>query len=246
MSNAIHSTAIIGPHVRLGDCNRLGPYVVLMGHTTIGDRNVFQPGATLGGPSRQRIHTHRPRTELSGEPRLDIGNECVFFEQCSVHRPMGSVTAIGDRVSIGSSAHVAHDACIEDDTIISSGSIVGGYVTIQAFANIGIGAAIHQRMTVGAHALVGAGSTVVGHIAPGSVVAGVPARYVRPNVLSLRRHGSAYDEASWVQWLETGEDPQDPGVVDLVRAFAGAIDWSYGKRRFVPARVSRSVVANRA
>lgn len=52
-------------------------------------------------------------------------------------------------------------------------------VTVQAWADIGTGAVLLPGVTVGKGAIVGAGAVVTHDVAPFSIVAGVPARFLR-------------------------------------------------------------------
>jgi acetyltransferase-like isoleucine patch superfamily enzyme len=52
-------------------------------------------------------------------------------------------------------------------------------VRIGAWADIGVNAIILPGVTVGKGAIVGAGAVVTGDVEPFSVVAGVPARFLR-------------------------------------------------------------------
>lgn len=69
---------------------------------------------------------------------------------------------------------------------------------------IGAGATILGNIEVGANARVGAGSVVLKPVAPGTIVAGVPARV-------LRKHGSAEPSRAMDQLFETGQSPDDIG-----------------------------------
>jgi acetyltransferase-like isoleucine patch superfamily enzyme len=55
-------------------------------------------------------------------------------------------------------------------------------------ASIGSGAVILAGVTVGAGALVGAGAVVTKDVAPGTIVAGCPARFLRMRQLPTPRH----------------------------------------------------------
>jgi acetyltransferase-like isoleucine patch superfamily enzyme len=52
-------------------------------------------------------------------------------------------------------------------------------VSIENGCDIGLGAILLPGVRIGEGAIVGAGSVVTGNVAPGSVVAGSPARFLR-------------------------------------------------------------------
>lgn len=67
-------------------------------------------------------------------------------------------------------------------------------VRIGPGADIGVGATVLPGVTIGEGAIVGAGAVVTGDVAPGTIVAGVPARLLRrrdtPRSLPSGRPGS--------------------------------------------------------
>lgn len=104
---------------------------------------------------------------------------------------------IGARCKISSHSFVCEGVTIEDEVFVGHGvmfindpkprAVAGGRLQTDADwqvvptrvcrgASIGSGAAILCGVTVGAGAMVGAGAVVTHDVAPGSTVAGVPAR----------------------------------------------------------------------
>ena len=59
---------------------------------------------------------------------------------------------------------------------IGDGTRIGPFVEIQRGASIGSGAVVLGGVTIGERAVIGAGAVVTRDVAPGEVVAGVPAR----------------------------------------------------------------------
>ena len=78
-TNRIHPTAVIGPEVKLGSGNVIGPYAVLQGPLTLGDDNYVSAHVCLGGLAEVRGHDFQPVWEepYDGEP-LFIGSRNVF------------------------------------------------------------------------------------------------------------------------------------------------------------------------
>lgn len=232
--NDIHPTAVVGSEVELGSQNEIGPFVVITGKGSIGNRNRFLPGVSIGSPSRQRIHSHRPRRTLDSQPEYRIGNDNIFYENCSMHLPMGAKSLVGSRISIGANVHVGHDAEIGDDAILAPGAVIGGFARILRYATVGISSAVHQRMTVGSFAIVGAGAVVVDNLAPATVVAGVPAIYLKPNTLALERYFDRATQKDLVSWLQTGTTPKDSEAASLIKEFRSAVRTDYKNGRCLP------------
>lgn len=101
---------------------------------------------------------------------------------------VGSIIApnvtIGRHVQVNRSCDVSHDVILEDYATLSPGVRVSGRVRIGRGAFIGTGATIingepGEPIRIGENAVVGAGACVVGHVAAGTTVGGVPARLLR-------------------------------------------------------------------
>ena len=97
---------------------------------------------------------------------------------------------IGDRVKIHSDVYVAQFTTIEDDVFLAPGVVVANDIhpgcrfsvrcmrgpTIRHGAQIGANVTLLPRVTIGEHALIGAGSVVTRDIPPRGVAYGNPAR----------------------------------------------------------------------
>lgn len=134
----------------------------------------IQPDVTIGAGSRVGSFTlvHSGAVVGSG---VTIGSHCNI---CSCR--------IGDRVSIQTGVHVTRGVIIEDDVFIGPGVITlndklkgGGadsFPLIRHHARIGGGSVILPGVTIGAYALIGAGSVVTTDVAEGQSMIGNPAR----------------------------------------------------------------------
>lgn len=95
----------------------------------------------------------------------------------------GSVIAsharVGCHVNVNRSASIGHDSRLGFAASIGPGAILTGGVTVDAQAFVGAGATILPGITIGTGAVVGAGSVVTVDVAPGTIVAGNPARVLR-------------------------------------------------------------------
>lgn len=87
---------------------------------------------------------------------------------------------VGRCCIINTNASVDHESILGDGVHIMPGATVAGAVEIGNFATIGSNATVLPRVRIGEGALIGAGAVVTKDVASSSVVAGVPARVVRP------------------------------------------------------------------
>jgi UDP-2-acetamido-3-amino-2,3-dideoxy-glucuronate N-acetyltransferase len=100
---------------------------------------------------------------------------------------------VGARCKIGSHSFLCEGVTLEDEVFIGHGVMFVNDrypraespdwklepVRVERGASIGSGAVILCGITIGAGALIGAGAVVTHDVAPGTVVAGVPARLIR-------------------------------------------------------------------
>jgi len=131
---------------------------------------------------------------------FEIGNGVFLGEQSMIQGRADGTCRIGDHVWIGPQAYFdARDLIIEDNVGWGPGAKVLGSthsgvprevpimqtdleirpVRIGAGADIGVNAIILPGVTIGCGAIVGAGAVVIEDVQPFSIVAGVPARFIR-------------------------------------------------------------------
>jgi UDP-N-acetylglucosamine acyltransferase len=184
---------VVGPHVSIGERCRLGASAVIDGHTTIGDETEIFPMASIGlAPQDLKYH---------GEPtRLTIGRRNIFREFVQINRGTeggGGETRIGDGNLFMAYVHVAHDCHVGSNTIFGAHATLGGHVTVEDFANISAGSAVHQFCRVGPYAFIGGYSVVTKDAAPYARTIGArPARVFGVNSIGLSRRGFTPDSIS--------------------------------------------------
>jgi acetyltransferase EpsM len=89
-------------------------------------------------------------------------------------------TVLGTNVIVNTLASIDHDCRIGDTVHISPGVHIAGGVTVGHLTWVGIGATIIDNVMVDEEVIVGAGAVVLKNVQPNVVVAGVPARVIRP------------------------------------------------------------------
>jgi UDP-N-acetylglucosamine acyltransferase len=182
--------AVIGPHVRIGERCTIGASAVVDGWTEIGDETEVFPFASIGLIPQD--------LKFKGEmTKLTIGRRNVFREFVTINRGTlggGGVTEIGDHNVFMAYVHVAHDCHVKNDTIFGPHATLGGHVTVEDFANISAGSAVHQFCRIGRHAFVGGYSVVTKDALPfAKTVGSRPARIFGVNTIGLIRRGLAPD-----------------------------------------------------
>jgi acetyltransferase EpsM len=84
--------------------------------------------------------------------------------------------ALGSHCHLNTGCQVSHDGRLGDRVTLGPGVLLAGGVTIEDDAFLGIGAVVLPGRRIGRGAVVGGGAVVVHDVAPGTTVAGNPAR----------------------------------------------------------------------
>lgn len=188
--STIEANAVVGPEVSIGRNCRIGASAVVGGWTEIGDGTHVFPMASVG-MAPQDLKYQGERT------RLVIGRDNTFREFVTINRGTkggGGETRIGDGNLFMAYVHVAHDCHVGNRTIFGPHATLGGHVTIEDFANISAGSAVHQFCRVGRHAFIGGYSVVTKDALPfARTIGSRPARIFGVNGIGLSRRGFTAD-----------------------------------------------------
>jgi UDP-N-acetylglucosamine acyltransferase len=135
---------VVGPGVRIGPGSRLLARVRITGPVSVGARNVFHPNAVIGGDP-QDMEPPAP------DGRVEIGDDNVFREAVTVHRPKvpGGATRVGSRNRLHFASHVGHDGALGDEVVLCTHAVLGGHTTVEDGAWIEGQGGTHQFVTVG-------------------------------------------------------------------------------------------------
>jgi sugar O-acyltransferase (sialic acid O-acetyltransferase NeuD family) len=139
-------------------------------------RALFDAARAAGFELVTAIH---PSALLGSRVRIGSGSVLVAGVVVNVD------AEIGDNVIVNTSASVDHDCQIGAHVHLSPGVRLAGRVMVGEFTHIGIGAVVLPNLTIGKHCIVGAGSVVRADVPDGMVVAGNPARIIKPNEVAL-------------------------------------------------------------
>lgn len=175
----------IGPQVVLHEGVKIFSHVSLTGNTQIGANTEIYPFACLGYPPQDQ--------KYKGEHvRLVVGRNNIIREHVTIHpgTPIGrGETTIGNDCFIMVACHIAHDCHIGNNTVFANNSTLGGHVSIGDYARLGGMVAVHQRVRIGAHAIIGGMSGVESDVIPFGVVMGERANLTGLNLVGLKRRG---------------------------------------------------------
>ena len=92
-------------------------------------------------------------------------------------------TIINDYVMISMGVHLAHHNILEEGVFLSTGCNFGASIIAHKYAYCGINSTIMTGIKeLGENCLIGAGTVVVKDVEANTVVAGVPAKFLRKNI----------------------------------------------------------------
>jgi UDP-N-acetylglucosamine acyltransferase len=218
MANRIHPTAVVGPQVRLGEDNVIGPFCVLQGPVVIGDGNFLASHVSIGGAAEVHGHLYVPSwEEESAEGGVVIGSGNIFKEFVTVNTGWQDQTVIGDHGMFMGKMHLGHDAHVGDRVTISCAALVGGHTVVEDDATIGLGAALHQRLTVGAGSMTGMQAAVTRDVPPFAIAMGAPARATRLNTHRLDKLGVSPEMHEALASVVLGDSRDTSGLTQDLR-----------------------------
>lgn len=177
--------SIIGPDVEIDSGTEIASHVVIKGPTKIGKNNRFFQFCSIGEECQDK--------KYGGETTyLEIGDENIFRESCTVHRGTvqdESITRIGSRNLFMVNVHVAHDCIVGNDGILANNVALAGHVRVGDFAILGGFTAVHQFCQIGSHVMCGAGTVLLKDLPDYVMANGNPAQPHGINAEGLKRRG---------------------------------------------------------
>lgn len=118
----------------------------------------------------QFLNAVHPSATIAGTATLGRGNMI-----CAMGL-VASNARLGCHIIVNHAAVVEHDCTVADGATICPRALLGGRVTVEQAAFLGMGAVVLQRRRIGRSALVGAGALVFHDVAEKTLVMGSPAR----------------------------------------------------------------------
>lgn len=206
MTTDIHPTSVVEEGADLGQGVRVGEFSIIRSSTTIGAGSVvgshceigygtesFSGRLTIGPNATIRSHTVVYTASSIGE-RFETGHRAIIREQSTI----GDSVRVGSLADIEGTCEIGNYVRIHSGVFVPAETTIGDYVwlfpyvvitndpyppsdrlagvTIGPYAAVGARSVLLPGVTVGEDSLVAAGAVVSRDVAPGTVVAGVPAR----------------------------------------------------------------------
>lgn len=176
--------AVVKSGVTLEDSVIVKSHAYLDGTTRIGEGTIIYPGVSIGTKT-QDLKYQGERTSVS------IGKACEIREFATINSSCGedTVVVVGDNTIIMAYCHVAHNCEVGNNVVMANGVNLAGFVKVEPYATIGGMTPVHQRVRIGAYAMVGGGSRILRDIPPYTIGGGLPEyKFGGINLVGLKRH----------------------------------------------------------
>ena len=129
--NSIHSTAIIGSDVTLGEGNFIGPNSVIVGNVTIGNENWIGPNVIIGTPPEHREFQILASSMDQVKGYIEIGDNNIIRENSVIQMPMKDKTRLGNECYLMDGVHVGHDVTLRNKITVAPKVTFAGHVFVQ-------------------------------------------------------------------------------------------------------------------
>jgi len=188
--------AVVGAGVSIGAGSKVWHHATVWGNTVIGKDCEIYPYASIGKRTQDLKYE-------GGSPGVRIGDGNTFREYVSINAATndGDFTEIGNHNYLLAYCHVGHCCKLGNHIVASNGAAFAGHVTVEDYAGIGGGTAIHQFCHIGAHSFIGGCSKVQQDIPPYLLGDGSPARVRMYNKVGLERSGFGRAQLATVKFL---------------------------------------------
>lgn len=221
--------------MQIGSGTVVGPNVVVLGPTTIGERCWIGPGCVIGTTSEDLGHMVVP--QVPEEPvddealeallwhvpmgkGVEIGDRTILRELTTVQQGTVAPTVVGSDCFVMDKCHIAHDNRIGDRVTLACFTAIAGHVVIGDDATIGLHVSIHQRRVIGSGAMVGMQSAVTRDVRPFDLVKGSPARPGGINRVRLERMDIAPEDIAALEAFYDGSSAEVPAsFADVLAAW---------------------------
>lgn len=239
MGISIHPTAIVSDNAILGKDVQIGPYCVVDGDVSIGDRTVLRAFSRVCNytelGSGCTIHEY---AVIGGDPQdlsykgevsyAKLGDNVTCREYVTVNRASGEgeSTIVGDNCFIMEGVHLAHNVKIGVDCTIANKAGLSGHVHVGDYAVIGGMAGFHQFVHIGSYCMIGGMSRIVQDVPPFSLAFGIPIRVYDINRVGLKRRGFDSETRRQIRDMyriiyNSGRTVKQ-GLAEIERVYAGS------------------------
>lgn len=183
---------VINGRVRIGAGTIVEPHAVIgsrFGSVTIGERNLIQSGAVVGGPPQDWSYSK------GFDAKLTIGDDNRIGEYVTISlgtEKGGGETRIGNGNMLMAYSHIGHDCRLGDGIVMTNVCQLAGHVEVGDRAVLSGMSGATQFVRIGAYAFLAGDTHANKDIPPFMIAEGHWATLRAPNRVGLKRAG--FDE----------------------------------------------------
>ena len=211
----------IDDNVEIGEGTHIMSGAVIMWGARIGRNCRIFPNAVVSAiPQDLKFH---------GEETLAIVGDNTTLRECvTINRGTDAAgkTVVGNNCLIMAYCHVAHDAVVGNNVIMSNATQLAGEVVVDDYAVIGGGTLVHQFCHIGTHVMVQGGCRIGKDVPPYVKAAREPVAYTGINSVGLRRHGFSNETIAAIQDVYRYIYQHNLNVSDAVRRIEESVPQS--------------------
>jgi UDP-3-O-[3-hydroxymyristoyl] glucosamine N-acyltransferase len=178
---AIGPYSVIGPGVAIGRGCTIGAHVTL-GFALLGDRVSILSGAVIGEPGFGVTVGQGMTIDLPQLGRVIIQDNVSIGACTCIDRGAWDDTVIGENTKIDNLVQIGHNVRLGRGCLLAAHTGISGSVIAGDGVQFGGRAGIADHVKIGDRARVAAAAGVMKDIAPGEMVAGLPAKPVRQHM----------------------------------------------------------------
>ncbi len=167
---------VISHDVNVGDNTQIYPNVVIYDNVNIGNNCVIHSGTVIGSVGFQYIKSEEGLLGFPHIGGITIENNVEIGSNNNIERGTLSDTIIRKGAKIDDLCSIGHNVLIEEDCIVTGGSLIFGSATLRRGCYVAPGAMVREHLVVGENATVGMGAVVTKDVGEGETVIGIPAR----------------------------------------------------------------------
>jgi UDP-N-acetylglucosamine acyltransferase len=215
----VHSSAILEGNITIEEGVFVGPYCIIKGDVSLGKGTKLLGHVAIHGDVKigeentiyyfASIGTEPQDAKFKNEKsEVIIGNNNVIREYVTINggSEKGNIidsvknkTIVGNSCYLMIASHVAHDAILADNVVLSNNVAVAGHIKIESNVIIGGNTALHQFVHIGAYSMIG-GMCAIGHnIPPFSIVQANASKIAGINIVGLKRSNFSLKEISAIK-----------------------------------------------
>lgn len=200
----VHPSAFVHPKSQIAFDAKICAGAVIGPDVKIGRNVVVGAYSVIGTPPEHRgFYDDQHGTNTKG---VELCDGARIFEFVTIHAGTLFPTTIGPKAAVFNHSHIAHDVELMTGVTVGGHVSIAGHVVVQHYATISGKSAIHQHCVIGPYAFLGAASYLKGHVPPGELWLGNPARPAGANEVGIKRGGYVSLESCQSGWNEIFEN----------------------------------------